>query len=187
MKKLKFISGIGFILAATYILISMTISTIQRISNGTFWPEDNGIDLKKFSIDELTEEQIVNTVAHFQGGWSSSHQIEGDTGVEGKRYFTRDYDKSEITHKNAVGIQTVSASRIENATLRLTIKTELFSGKMKMALIDDEGTIQWLSVGEDTVLEISAKEPREYYVKIICEDANMSLTLTREIIPNHAD
>ena len=181
MKAIKAITGIGFIVAVLWFTISLLISFIKGVPGA--YPSDNSIDLENFSISDLSEDQIVNTVSQFRGGWTTSHKYGEQSGVQTKRYFGSDRDGVDISHKKATGITTVCSTRIENATVRITVDAEVVSGEMRMVVVDSEGALEWIELKDHFVLEFSADETKEYYIKILCEDANIRLNIAREVIP----
>lgn len=145
---------------------------------------DNLPDLENFKIEDVAEEQILNVPSCIKCVMSSEHAKGESTGVktEDSRYSDYDKDSYVFSARKVVGIRTINATRIENNTLTLDIKSSIGEGKGKIVVIKDNEIIETFAVGENKVLTYEVEEKHIFYVKVLLENAKkFEVELTRSI------
>ena len=181
IKILKNIKGPSAIVAAVFALVLVIMLIFINIKDAEE-AKESGIDLKNFNLETISDEAII-TQANRSKSYSVSKKHYGkSSGISDTAYLKADYDNCEFSCRKIIGIMTVSATKIENATLNLTVSSTLNSGKMKIVVIQDNQILEEIPVGEPVQLNVSATEESLIYVKVIGEDANMKISVTREIV-----
>ena len=82
--------------------------------------------------------------------------------------------------KKVTGIKNVSASLAKDCTLVLNIDTTLESGNAEVVVIMDDEIVDRFNAGEQKTFEYSVSGEHKFYVRILCEEAKISITTTRE-------
>lgn len=183
MNKKDAIARIGFAIAMFLMQLMLIINMITDLANGTFFPEDNGIRLNSFVISELTDEQIIN-IADFARIRRTECKTNGEaSGIENEEYKESDVDKIEFSCEKIVGIKTLQATRAENCTLVIDISSNVVSGNMNIAIVSNNSIVEYANVGEDVRLEYTVSDAQEYYVKLLCENAKVNVSIRRTVIP----
>ena len=179
--KFRHISKIGFIVTGCLMALMMLFSGIDGLVNPDDRPKSEKLDLDNFSLETLTDEQIVLIEKQYKAYRYNSSKKGGDTDVDNFRYEDYDRDKLSFSAKKITGIHPIQATKVTDGTLRVNIETKLNSGEMKIVVIRDDEILEYLEVGRPLELNYSAEGEHTYYIKLLCKEANMSVTVTREI------
>ena len=141
----------------------------------------NSFDEEGFKISELTEEEIVNEPDYCRARMSKLQASGYDSGVKNDRFEEVDLDRVTYSSKRITGINTVSATRIKDATLKLYIDSELVSGNGKIVIVQDDKILEYLEFGEHKEFFVTVEGEHHVYVKILCEIAEVDVTVERQI------
>ena len=93
-------------------------------------------DMDNFRIEDLTEQQIVEIEGIGGAYMSGISYREGRSGIKGK-YSDKDYTYGHYHAKNCPGIKTLQATRVENDTVIIDVKTKVEKGTAKFVIIKD--------------------------------------------------
>ncbi len=173
------------VLPAAIVLTFFSIIALVALGKafyGLLGLNSNDEKLADFSIAAVSDEEVATRV--FSSNHNSFLRNSGKgTGVTGS-YYER-YDSTICDHSigKATGIDVVSATKIDNATLKLTITSKVESGEAKIAIIKDETLVEYIDINETVVLEYDVSEESLFLVKIVCKDAKIDIKIEREIKP----
>lgn len=163
------------------VLIGFAFIMINAIIQG---PSDDGepdLDLKTFSIETVTDEQIIGISSNYRSYLASQKYSGTDTDISNARYEDCDKTKCTLSAKKINGIQTVSATRAQDCVLTLDIESSLDAGEMKIAVVMDGEILEYVPVGGSAHFVYNVTGEHYYYVKIIAENAEMSISVNRNI------
>ena len=139
-------------------------------------------ELENFKIDELTEYEILNKELS-SGRFSSTKYTNGtSTGAPSATKF-EDSDNVEISYKEYVGISRISATKAKNTVLSLNIESELLSGVGKLVVICDDEILEYIDFNETRTLVYEVRGEHIYSVKMMCEDAQVKVKVSRSFEP----
>ena len=164
------------LIMATFMLLT---AVIQNLIKDDTVDEVPSFDLDDFTIEEITDEQIIHIGDYCTGFMVSERCTGSKTGSADLRY---DRDKYEYSSKIVNGIKNVSYSEISNATLELLISSVLNEGEAKIAVIMDNQILEYVELGTEKQLTYEVDGKHEFYVKLICKDANVEITVARTIV-----
>ncbi len=163
------------LIIATFMLVTAIIQNLIKDDNVDEVPY---FDLDDFTIEEITDEQIIHIGDYCTGFRVSERGTGSKTGSADLRY---DRDKYEYSAKSVNGIKNISYSEISNATLELLISSVLNEGEAKIAVIMDNQILEYVELGTEKQLTYEVDGKHEFYVKLICKDANVEITVARII------
>lgn len=135
-------------------------------------------NLNDFIIDNLSEEQIAKTDG-YKATLSKRKAFGEESGLNSMRYEEEDRDYISFSSKKITGIKIVSATLVKDCTLCLNIKSELLSGNAKIVVVIDDSEILWYDFNQDLNLEFEVTGEHKYFVKILCEKAELSIETQR--------
>ena len=170
---------IGLLIVSGWALFLFASGLVKSLINPSNDSNIVKIDLDEFSLETLTDEQIIYG-KQYRAYRYSGQNIGKSTGVGG-RFEKVDCDKSTMTVKKITGVCVRSATKIKDSTLHLTIESTLNSGEMKIVVIRDEEIIEYLEVGQTHNLVYDVEGEHIYYVKFLCVEANTEVSVLREI------
>ncbi len=173
------IRDIGVVVCSIFIVISMLSGLLS--GNKKDIPE---IDLDSFSIENLTEEEILK-ISHASRGFFSHFAYKGEkTGVSGTGYRDYDRDNTKFSCRKITGINTVNATKAEDCVVEWSIDFNVLKGNAKAVIVMDETEIiKEFEAGEDIVFSYEIVGEHEFYVKILCEKARVEIEVDRTIKP----
>jgi hypothetical protein len=176
---LKIILPIAIVLTFFSII---TIVVLGRAFYGLLGLNSNDEELADFSIAAVSDEEVATRV--FASNYKSSLRNSGkSTGVTESYYERYDFTICDHSIGKATGIDVVSATKIDNATLKLTITSKVESGEAKIAIIKDGTLVEYIDINETVVWEYDVSEKSLFLVKIVCKDAKIDIKIEREIKP----
>ncbi len=176
----KKVSHIGFVIAVILMAIMLASVIIENGIAGLIPIDDSGIDLKNFAIEDLTDEQIINTSARNSAYMSRISRRGNGTGVEGRRYAEADKDSVEYSAQKVVGLDVLITGKASSGVMKFDIDVELESGAAEIVVIRDDRIVERLAA-QDVTLAYDVSEESVFYVKLLYEDAKISIKATREI------
>ena len=159
------------------VLVMLVIALINGFSDDV--DEVPYFDLDDFTIEEITDEQIVHIGDYCTGFIVHERGTGSKTGSADLRY---DCDKYEYSSKSVSGIKNISYSGVSNATLKLSITSVLKEGEAKIVVIMDNQILEYVELGSEKQLIYEVDGKHEFYVKLICKDANVEITVSRTIV-----
>lgn len=177
MKKIIKISRIAFFILLPLFLILGLIELV----GGNLINKDSDIDLEDFSIKELSDEDIVNGEKSRSYQTSNEYAAGTRSGVTNASKYV-DSDSVNFSCREIVGVKTVSATKAENCTLKLTISSSLNDGFARIVVIRDDEIAEYVGFGEKTTLTYEVSGEHIYRVKILCEDAKLEIKVERSFI-----
>ena len=140
--------------------------------------QKSSLDLKTFSIEVLSDEQIVKVINCNSILSSTQYKNNTSTGVPNTSK-TVDSDEIKFSCKEITGISEVSATKAKDCTLTLNISSELVSGKAEIVVIRDELILERLDFNETKQLSYYVTGEHIFVVKILCERAELSISVSR--------
>lgn len=170
---MKKICYIGAAIAAVGIIVILIMGLLNP---GT----SSDLDLKNFKIVELTDAKIVSTDGDCTAVMTSFKRSGDRSGINSSYFMDEDGEKTEYSAKKITGIKTVSATLAKDCTLVLNIGTILDSGNAEVVVIMDDTIVDRFTAGEQKTLEYDVNGEHTFYVRILCEEAKISITTTRE-------
>ena len=143
----------------------------------------NSLDekLKDFSFDTVTDEDVVEK--NFSSIYKShiEHTSSGSSGAHLMGYEkSADSNRVRMVAESVKGFKVFSASKVVDAKLVLNISSEIHAGKGKIAIIQDDKILEYIDFGTTVTREYDVVGESLILVKIVCEDAKIDLTVTRE-------
>lgn len=172
---MKKICYIGAAIAAIGIIIVLLVGLLNP---GGY--NNSGVDASDFKISELTSEQIVNTEGECKAFMTSFKRSGSRSGISSQYFDDEDGDKTVYSAKKVTGIKNVSATLAKDCTLVLNIDTTLESGNAEVVVIMDDKIVERFNAGEQKTFEYSVSGEHKFYIRILCEEAKISITTTRE-------
>ncbi len=135
--------------------------------------------LKDFSFETVTDEDVVEK--ELANLYKSHEEYSGeDSGAHLMGYHNVDRDRCQLTSEKVKGFYVASASKVVDAKLVLNISSEIHAGKGKIAIIQDDKILEYIDFGATVTREYDVVGESLILVKIVCEDAKIDLTVTRE-------
>ena len=179
--KLSRVRHIGIIIALVFLATIFISAIISSFTGGEKKDNVPRPNLDNFIIEELTEEQIIK-ISDFNNSLLSSWKSSGkSSGIRNIKYEKQDHDKTTFTAKKTVGIKTVSATLATDCKLYINIACEVSSGNAKIVILMDDTILECFNFGEKSSLEYDVNGKHEFYVKILCEDAEIEITVERRL------
>ena len=175
MNRLKRIAHIGFFIALVVVIISIIFISIY---NGEQNPDIAMPDLSKFSLEELSNEQIIHISIHYNSLKSHVSRSGNRSGVVGT-YKDFDSDICDYSSKKITGIMTLSVTLAKDCTLKLDINSKVESGNLRFVLICDNEIIETIEATSDISFTYNVVGEHTYYVKALCENASVEITVKR--------
>ena len=102
------------------------------------------------------------------------------SGISSQYFDDEDGDKTEYSAKKVTGIKNVSATFTKDCTLVFNIDSTLESGNAEVVVIMDDKIVERFNAGEQKTLEYNVSGEHKFYIRILCEEAKISITTTRE-------
>jgi hypothetical protein len=177
---LKKFTWYGFVAAMLIIIVMATIAHFNPTPS-----EDEGVplpDLDNFKISELTDDQIRKIPYKSFGLMTASHTCGDDSGIGGSeyKYESVDYDHCKYSAQKKIGITTFNATRAEDTTLTLEVKTAMSGGIGKMLILRDGYIIETFDCGENKTFTYEVEGESIFYVKGLFEEAqDVKVEVTR--------
>ncbi len=177
------------IVASVYLLIFLAGNALNLFvfkksvdtdpnDTGIFPNNAPGFDWDNYALENVTDEQII----YLETAYKAFFNVEKHGGQTSGVYKCKtDKTRTSFSSKKINGVATVSTTKVENATLELEIESTHNSGKMKIAIVMDEEIVEYVEVGEKVSLSYNVTGKHFYKVKIVCENANMSIKVVRKI------
>ena len=166
---------------AVFIVLSMFgmgLFMLIYTRNSTY---DGMPKLKDFQINAITDMQIVNN-DYYYSSLLDQQSFSGDSsGVSKERL--RKYDRENVKYsvEKITGINTVSATKVENSTVTFYIDSKLYSGEMMLVVIMDNEIIDRLDVNDSVMLSYDVEGEHLYLIKMICKNAKVEINISRHI------
>jgi hypothetical protein len=136
------------------------------------------INLDEFSLDTVTEEEIINYKIH--RAYRTKTKNYGDrTGAD--KYADKDYANNFISTHEITGIYVISTTKAVDCTLELNVSSELTGGRAKIVVIRDNEIVEYLDFGDGKQLVYDVKGEHLYVVKLVCEKAALEVTVNRNL------
>lgn len=179
MKKIMGKSNFSMWIVIACISICALI-TVVIIVNAIDFSSDLSNRLENFSIANLSTEDIVNEDFSSTFALSRKYESGTKTGVDGASKY-EDSDKSEFKCKKVTGIKRVSATKASDCTLKLNISSKLISGNAKIVIICDDEILDYVNLGQTETFTYDVVGEHIYSVKLLAEEAELEITIEREI------
>lgn len=176
MNKLK-----KLILAGVVIVVIFWVFMIITALLNPTTPAADRLDFDTFSLDTLKDEQIVGITSNYKAFMGSRKTSGKKSGVSDFKQEDVDFDESYISSKSITGIVPLSASLVTDGVLRMDIECELNSGKIKLVVLKDGQILEYVDVENTHSVEYSNDGTSVYLVKLLCEEANIKIKITRYI------
>ena len=174
---LKIILPIVLSIVLTMSLIISGIFIFKEIVWGGFDEQ-----MANFSIITISDEDVATK--SFGRKYKSTLRCSGtDSGVTDSFYERYDSTVCDHSIEKVTGITVVSATKIDNATLTLTITSKVGSGDAKIAIIRDDTVVEYIPINADVIREYDVSNETLFLVKAVCEDAKIDIKVEREITP----
>ena len=167
------------LVAVTAIILVMLLSSLISVlvdPSSILAPE-----LENFAPETVSDGEIVASGEHFNAFRISTHKSGESTGIGGFIYDEYDHDKVKLSVKWITGIKLLSASKVKDATLDLNIESTLESGDAKIVIIRDREIVEYVDLGQSVNLSYEVSGEHTYYVKLLCADAKLTASATRDI------
>ena len=136
--------------------------------------------LKDFSIDKLSTEDIIHKEISTVVGSSINYESDTRTGFDGASKY-EDSDRVEFKCDKITGIKRISATKVSDCTLTISISSKLSSGKAKIVVICDNEILEYVDVGQDLSFTYKITGEHFYSVKVLCEDAALEIAVNRVV------
>ena len=137
-------------------------------------------ELEDFSIDSLSSEDIINDESASVFAVSRKYKSGTKTGVDGASKY-EDSDRVQFKCKKMTGIMRVSATKVSDCTLTIDVSSEISSGNAKIVVICDDEILDYIEFGQEKTLTYEVIGEHIYSVKILAEEAELEITVEREI------
>ena len=125
----------------------------------------------------MNEKQIVE-IASYARSKGRFRRNGANTRIGGK-YDSYDATECIYISESITGILTVSATKINEGSLTLDIVSTLNSGEMTIVIVKNDKILEFIDTNGNIKKTYSVTEESEFYVKILCETANMEIKVTR--------
>ena len=158
-------------------LICLIIVSTVYLLNLDKLNQGSTLDLESFSIDNLTDEQIATETK--ARAYKSSTNYKNNSGSGASSIVTLDSDRIQFSCKSITGIDRVSLTKAKDCTLTLNISSELKSGKAKIVIVRDDMILDYVEFNETKELTYTVTGEHLFTVKILCEDAELSIEVVR--------
>ena len=170
------IAVVGLILLA--ILLISSIPDIPEIIDEI--KNEHRIDLKNFSLDTVTEEDIIKG-ERSSSFMSSTKNTSGSATGDSNASDNADVDKIVYSCKSITGICTMHSAKVTDSTLTFNISSTLSAGKAKMVIICDDQILEYIELGENKTFVFDEPGEHIYDVKLLGESAELEIQITRTI------
>ena len=164
------------IFVAICLICLIVVSTVYLLNWDELHPESS-FDLENFSIDSLTDEQIATETN--ARAYKSSTNYKNNSGSGASSIAKLDADRIQFSCKSITGIDRVSLTKAKDCTLTLNISSELKSGKAKIVIVRDDMILDYVEFNETKELTYTVTGEHIFAVKILCEDAELSIEVVR--------
>ncbi|MBR3876400.1 MAG: hypothetical protein IKJ25_06485 [Clostridia bacterium] len=162
------------------IILLFLVSAVIVLVNVIEHSSNISKELESFSINNLTSEDIVEKEVSSIFAVSRKYDSNTKTGVDGASKY-EDTDHINFKCKRITGINRISATKVKDCTLTLNISSTLSSGNAKIVVICDNEILEYVEFGQDKALTYTVSGEHIYSVKILCEEAELEIDVTREI------
>ena len=136
--------------------------------------------LEDFSIDSLSSEDISKNEYASVFAVSRKYKSGTKTGVDGASKY-EDTDKIEFKCKKITGIKRVSATKVSDCTLTINVSSKLLSGNAKIVVVCDDEILDYIEFGQEKTLTYDVIGEHIYSVKMLAEEAELEISVEREI------
>ena len=178
MQKVNRFIIIGFIVCLVFVAVGIIEAFFD---NRDLLFEKSDINLDNFSIKSLTDEEIIKE-SKYRAFKASVDYFNGtETGAEGAAK-DEDSDMVDFNCERITGIKRVSVAKVANCKLTLNISSDLINGQAKIVVIRDDEILEYLELGENYTFTYEVTGEHIYIVKILCEEANLHIKVTRNMI-----
>ena len=159
----------------------MAFMVTSAIITENDWSEEPKIDLKSFDIDELTKEQLVQISNQNQAVLTSERRSGKESGIEDSRYKNADSDSLTYSANTFNGIGTLLATKLNNGTVSFDLDFELISGEAKIYIVMDDEIVEYISPVLGLRKSYSVTGPHNLYVKLVAKDAEIKISILRDV------
>ena len=139
------------------------------------------LDLDNFTIETLTNDQIVGISGDCRAVLTKWGTSGDNSGIVHSEYIKADSDKTKFSAKEITGIKTISATLAKDCTFTITIDSKVGNGKAQIVVIQDDKIIERLDATTSTTLEYIVVGEHRFYLKILCEEAQIEINTQRYI------
>ncbi|MBQ9744296.1 MAG: hypothetical protein IJW19_04135 [Clostridia bacterium] len=171
VRRIVYTISILFIIIASIIFIGSFI--VNKINS-------QGQGLEDFDYNNLSNEQIIETVAKYEGFGNEKKQYGDQSGIDDK-YKYYDYANCYHSSEKITGILTVQSTKAINQKVKFTITSNLESGYMKIVVIKNGEIIEYIDVNQTVSREYDCIGENDIYIKIIASTAKMNISVEREL------
>ena len=176
---MKKIIRVGLVIVGVWMLLWI----LNNILFAIFFPNDekNKLNLDSFEINELSTAEIVDVSDDYRAVLTSWSEYGKKSGVQQSKYTKADHDRIKFSAKKITGIKTVSATLARDCKLVINIESQLKNGKAQIVVVQDDTVIEYLDASTQSTLEYNVVGQHCFYVKIICEEAQIEVDTYRQI------
>ena len=138
--------------------------------------------LKDFSLETVTDEDALEKNIASIHKSHIEHTSCSTTGANLMGYGNDvDSNRIRMVAESVRGFKVFSASKVVDSKLVINISSEIYAGKGKIAIIQDDKLLEYVDFGTSVTREYDVVGESLILVKIICEDAKIDLTVERQI------
>ena len=110
-------------------------------------------EYSKFDYNNVTEEQIIETVSKYSSYKNNEEHYGDKTNVKGDYDFC-DYAYYQGSTKSITGIATVQSTKAIDRKVKITVSSTLNSGEMKIAIVRNGELIEYVDINQTVVNNI---------------------------------
>ncbi len=166
--------------AAVIVVVGFIGGRLVHLITSSTIPDKNGPD--DFSVVTFTAEDIKNAVDSNYGGFGNGQFRSGNSSdITEFSLKDVDYDMTKYTSISMSGILIVNATKTESDNMSLKITNTIESGNMQIFVFVDDELHSEVKVNGTEELSLSGISGKTVYVKAVCESAEMSVEVNREI------
>ena len=150
-----------------------------------FLTKEEEIDIdESFEISDLTEKQILTKDSYCIASSYKFITNGYDYSQVDYEYIPYDYGECYFEAANMSGIRTVSASYAEDAYIILTIKAQSNVSKddAKIVITSESEILAEFDANSEITYTVKSDDYEHVFVKILADEADVSVTVTRRII-----
>ena len=159
------------------LICGLIIAGVYLFNLDELLSQGSDLDLENFSIEALTDEQIINEVKSHEE--KSSVEYTNNTGSGASNIAQLDSDRIQYSCEKVTGIARVSVTKAKDCTLTLNISSTLESGNAKIVVVRDDMILDYVEFGESKELTYSVTGEHIFTVKLLCEEAKLSVEVIR--------
>ena len=178
------------LLAITYLLVLIVVFatvvvllTIIKISQGyhrvsnSQIPDTNGTSKSLCSIDTTYIESVTQKFDMIKHSYKQDS--DNKSGVRGK-FSDKDLSYSRDTAESLSGVYVCNAYLANGKTIHYTVSSAVNSGNLRIVITDSKNKILYdIPIDKTYYFEFDTVEGETYYLKIVGESANMTVTVMR--------